>query len=292
MSNTAVEVHRVESDADYQACMWVRRVVFIEEQQCDEADEYDGLDDVCVHFAASVGTNVVGTCRLRQLGAFIKLERVAVLLESRKHGVGRALNEAAFAYAKEHYPTLLLMAHAQMAVLDFYGRQGMVPVSDVFYEVGIPHKTVILIPPVDRIPALNIWKDTIEDAGHTGGVGDESDDETVIENMKRLLKDALQQVECCDCLPPLSELARLCAEKEVERVIGRSLRILFEKCVAATTEKRFDESASFEKVLLDYSWEKLNTGHYSQVNECWRMFYAAANACKSVRCFWINDLTV
>jgi acyl carrier protein phosphodiesterase len=100
------------------------------------------------------------------------------------------------------------------------------------------------------------------------------------------------QDDCCDCLPPLRDIARLCAAHETERIIGRSLRILVDECVLATVEKRFDESVRLEKVLLDYSWEKLNTGHYSQVNDSWRLFYTAGNACKAVRCFLIGDLTV
>lgn len=191
---SVAEVRLAESETDFKACMDVRRVVFIEEQQCSEAEEFDGLDDSCVHFAASIDSKIVGTCRLRKVRAFIKLERVAVLAESRMHGVGRALNEAAFAYARQSHPTLLLMAHAQTPVLDFYGRQGMVPVSDVFYECGIPHKTVILVPSRDRIPLLDIWKESVESAGQPGCAADESDDETVIENMKVVLKQAMQQV--------------------------------------------------------------------------------------------------
>ena len=191
---SVVEVHLAESEADLKACMDVRRVVFMEGQECPEAEEFDGLDDSCAHFAASVDRNIVGTCRMRKMRAFIKLERVAVLAESRMHGVGRAINEAAFAYARQNHPTLLLMAHAQAPVLDFYLRQGMVPVSDVFYECGIPHKTVILIPSCDRIPLLDIWKESVDNAGQPSCAADESDDEAVIENMKVVLKQALEQV--------------------------------------------------------------------------------------------------
>jgi predicted GNAT family N-acyltransferase len=191
---SVVKVRLAESEADLKACMNIRRVVFMGEQQSTEDEEFDGLDDSCVHFAASVDSKIVGTCRMRKVRAFIKLERVAVLAESRMYGVGRAMNEAAFAYARQNHPTLLLMAHAQTDVLNFYGRQGMVPVSDVFYEAGLAHKTVILVPSRDRIPLLDIWKESIESSGQPACAADESDNETVIENMKVVLKQAMEQV--------------------------------------------------------------------------------------------------
>lgn len=38
-----------------------------------------------------------------------------------------------------------------------------------------------------------------------------------------------------------------------------------------------------EELLLAFAWEKLNTGHFSEVDGCWRMLYAAVSLVKSVR---------
>ncbi|KAK6010689.1 hypothetical protein OSTOST_24257, partial [Ostertagia ostertagi] len=38
-----------------------------------------------------------------------------------------------------------------------------------------------------------------------------------------------------------------------------------------------------EALLLDFAWERLNTGHFSEVDECWRLLYAAVSLVKSVR---------
>ncbi|KAK5982344.1 hypothetical protein GCK32_017481 [Trichostrongylus colubriformis] len=38
-----------------------------------------------------------------------------------------------------------------------------------------------------------------------------------------------------------------------------------------------------EALLLDFAWERLNTGHFSEVSECWRLLYAATSMVKSVR---------
>src|SRR5262245_1322971 len=137
----SVEVYLVTSDTDLKACKDVRRVVFIEGQKVPEEIEVDGLDDICTHFAAKLDSKVIGTCRLRHLGPFIKLEGMAVLEEGRGKGVGKALCIATFKHVADTSPKLLLMAHAQTPVLGFYESLGMTAVSDVFYEADIPHKT-------------------------------------------------------------------------------------------------------------------------------------------------------
>ncbi|KAE9418089.1 hypothetical protein Angca_002521 [Angiostrongylus cantonensis] len=38
-----------------------------------------------------------------------------------------------------------------------------------------------------------------------------------------------------------------------------------------------------EAVLLSFAWEKLNTGHFSEVDDCWRLLFAAVSLVKSVR---------
>uniref|UniRef100_A0A914WD09 N-acetyltransferase domain-containing protein n=1 Tax=Plectus sambesii TaxID=2011161 RepID=A0A914WD09_9BILA len=189
------KVHLVSSEADLKACMDVRREVFIKEQNVEEEMEVDGLDDVCTHFAATLNDQIVGTCRLRHLGPFVKLERMAVLTQGRGKGVGKALCVAAFKHAAESSPQLLLMAHAQTAVVGFYSSLGMTIVSDVFYEAGIPHQTMVMVPAADKIAALAIWNESIADSGDRGGFGDECDDATVIENIKNVLKEHMKVQE-------------------------------------------------------------------------------------------------
>nr|CDJ85085.1 Lysine-specific demethylase 8 [Haemonchus contortus] len=38
-----------------------------------------------------------------------------------------------------------------------------------------------------------------------------------------------------------------------------------------------------EALLLDFAWDRLNTGHFSEVDQCWRLLYAATSWVKSVR---------
>ncbi|VDL83910.1 unnamed protein product [Nippostrongylus brasiliensis] len=38
-----------------------------------------------------------------------------------------------------------------------------------------------------------------------------------------------------------------------------------------------------EAFILDFAWERLNTGHYSEVDDCWRTLFACASLLKAVR---------
>ena len=53
---------------DIDLCHALRRSVFIEEQNVNEADEVDGLDCDALHFLAKVKDQPVGTARLLFLG--------------------------------------------------------------------------------------------------------------------------------------------------------------------------------------------------------------------------------
>src|SRR5687767_6340742 len=77
----------------------LRRRVFVEEQGVAPAEEWDAHDDDAaetLHFVAHAGGTALGCARLRRAddGA-AKIERVAVLREARREGIGRALMEAA-----------------------------------------------------------------------------------------------------------------------------------------------------------------------------------------------------
>jgi predicted GNAT family N-acyltransferase len=77
----------------------IRGLVFVGEQECPYAEEFDGNDAVATHLVAYCGTEPAGTIRMRWFAEFAKLERAAVRREHRGRGVLRHLNEAAIAIA-------------------------------------------------------------------------------------------------------------------------------------------------------------------------------------------------
>ena len=137
MKAEPVRVERIGAE-DLDACLALRRRVFVEEQGVDPEIEFDGLDGESVHFAARRAGLLVGTARLRAVDDAGKAERVAVAPEARRAGVGRALmlalEEAARALG---HPAMSL--NAQRVALPFYHELGYEPCGEPFEEAGIPH---------------------------------------------------------------------------------------------------------------------------------------------------------
>ena len=118
----------------------IRRRVFIEEQQVSQEEEWDGRDDLCLHFLAHRGDTALGTARLLPDG---HIGRVAVLQEARGMGVGAALMQAAIAAAQHQgHPAVELTA--QTHALAFYERLGFTAFGDIFLDAGIPHRRMRL----------------------------------------------------------------------------------------------------------------------------------------------------
>jgi predicted GNAT family N-acyltransferase len=118
----------------------IRRRVFIEEQGVPEADELDGKDTERTHFLArDAHGRAVGCACLRPYGAQHKVERVAVLPESRGTGLGRDLMAAVEAHARSVGARDLVL-HAQASVVAFYEKLGWANVGPRFFEAGIEHQ--------------------------------------------------------------------------------------------------------------------------------------------------------
>lgn len=130
----------VESPEDMEACLQIRRVVFIAEQNVPEAEELDGLDALCTHFLARAAGVPVGTARLRMADdGRAKAQRVAVLKEWRGLGLGQALMAAVEAAARERGATEVVLA-AQVSAIPFYERIAYAAWGDEFMDAGIPHR--------------------------------------------------------------------------------------------------------------------------------------------------------
>ncbi|MBN8562764.1 MULTISPECIES: GNAT family N-acetyltransferase [Leptolyngbya] len=124
---------------DFEAIQSIRIRVFQIEQGVDAALEFDGLDADAVHFLAWVGQDAVGTSRIRFLSPqTAKMERLAVLPELRKYGVGRKIVETVLEFlANKNIATVQI--HAQSAVVEFYRKLGFISEGEEFEEAGIPH---------------------------------------------------------------------------------------------------------------------------------------------------------
>jgi predicted GNAT family N-acyltransferase len=107
---------------DLMQVMMIRSLVYIGEQQCPYAEEYDGNDfSGATHLILRRGGEPIGTLRIRWFADFAKLERVAVRPEFRGTRATLELVRAAFRIAeKKGYRKIL--GHAQARLLPFWGR--------------------------------------------------------------------------------------------------------------------------------------------------------------------------
>jgi len=134
-----IEIAEISAPADMEEAFRIRRVVFCDEQRVDPALEFDGEDDACRHYLAWRDGRAVGTARLHEIerGLF-KIQRVAVLADERKRGIGAELMKRTIADARAAGAATIAI-HAQCHAEAFYEALGFRRIGGVFDEAGIPH---------------------------------------------------------------------------------------------------------------------------------------------------------
>ena len=139
-----ITVNNIEYAADKKKAFAIRDLVFCKEQKVSKEIEFDGLDEFCDHYLAKINELPIGTARIREekKGTF-KIERMAVLKEYRKKGVGKAIIREIL----KHYLNLNrvnnLTLYSQIQAKDFYKKFGFVEVGEEFIEANIRHKKMI-----------------------------------------------------------------------------------------------------------------------------------------------------
>lgn len=137
-----VQVKQVADSQQLEEAFEIRRKVFVEEQQVPAEEEYDEFEKSSRHFLAyGPEGNPCGTARWRYTSNGIKLERFAVLSDSRGKGVGsvlvQKLLEDVATQPEAKGKTLYL--HAQTTAMPLYSKFGFKPVGEEFLECDILH---------------------------------------------------------------------------------------------------------------------------------------------------------
>ena len=128
----------IDTDDDLRKALFIRGVVFIEEQNCSYSEELDGLDASAIHFLASLKGEPIGTARMLVFGDHVKIGRLAVRKAYRGNGVGKQL----LIRAIEHTTKLgyhKIKIHAQAYLVKFYEDFGFVKQGQKFLEANIEH---------------------------------------------------------------------------------------------------------------------------------------------------------
>jgi predicted GNAT family N-acyltransferase len=119
----AIAVTVARSIEDLMRVVSIRSAVYIAEQQCPYAEEFDGNDFSSTHLLGYVGNEPAACLRIRYFADFAKIERLAVRREFRKQQVSRHLVEAAIdlCQAKGYRR---LYGHAQKRLVKFWSQFG------------------------------------------------------------------------------------------------------------------------------------------------------------------------
>ncbi len=101
----------------------IRAIVYIGEQNCPWAEEFDGNDYAATHVIGLLDNEPVATARIRWFADFAKLERLAIRAERRGEGHGHQLLTYLIELCRKKGFSRLYL-HAQARLQPFYERYG------------------------------------------------------------------------------------------------------------------------------------------------------------------------
>lgn len=134
----SVSVSLAQTPADHEACLVIRKIVFVEEQNVPLDLEMDEYDAFATHFLLRDGETPVATARLLEKQGLAKIGRVAVLRQARGRGLGLVLMQAVLDEARRQGFTEAIL-DSQTYAIPFYARLGFVAEGEEFDDACISH---------------------------------------------------------------------------------------------------------------------------------------------------------
>ncbi|MFK8932982.1 GNAT family N-acetyltransferase [Acinetobacter junii] len=128
--------NKLEQDAKF-----IRKQVFIIEQNIPEEEEWDDQDMISDHFVVYDQDQPIATARLLQNNS---VGRVAVLKAYRGQGIGRMIMLEIIRQAHQQDRTFLQLS-SQVHAISFYEKLGFSIQGDAYDECGIPHIKMQLV---------------------------------------------------------------------------------------------------------------------------------------------------
>lgn len=136
----------------------IRAAVYMAEQECPYAEEFDGNDACAMHFVGFLGEEPAGCLRARFFRDFVKLERLAVLKRFRRSTLAFDLVRAGIALARQK-GFARIYGHAREGLEPFWARFGAKPFPDGrsvhFSDIKHTEMVIELEPHADPITALS-----------------------------------------------------------------------------------------------------------------------------------------
>ena len=137
----SLQVQKVIHPEDLDKVFAIRKIVFVDEQNCPPELEWEHEDE-SIHFLATHNGQPCGACRWRKTDAGYKLERFAVLNAFRGRGLGQAMVEAVI----NDLPagSVYVYLHAQVQAVSLYEKCNFEKSGPMFEEAGIQHYKMVL----------------------------------------------------------------------------------------------------------------------------------------------------
>lgn len=136
-----IVIKKVYHKIDLEKVFAIRKIVFVEEQNCPPALEWEH-EDVSVHFLAKFNHKPVGAARWRKTEKGYKIERFAVLKSYRGRGIAAQMMHTILKDLPLNANYIYL--HAQLKAVPLYQRFGFVAEGDQFEEAGLQHFKMVL----------------------------------------------------------------------------------------------------------------------------------------------------
>ena len=133
-----MEIKRIKNKDELQDAFDIRLKVFVEEQGVPRENELDEYEDLSEHLVLYEDNRPVATGRFRVVHGDAKLQRICVLKEYRKLGLGKTVIESLESIAREKGCKTAILG-AQIQAKEFYEKLGYTQSSDLFMDEGIPH---------------------------------------------------------------------------------------------------------------------------------------------------------
>ncbi len=131
-----IAVIKVNNPKDLEKVFAIRKIVFVEEQNCPPELEWEN-EEVSIHFLAQYNGKDAGACRWRKTENGYKLERFAVLKKYRGKGIAQEMIKTVL----NDLPAdaIYVYLHAQLTAVRLYQKMGFVAEGEIFEEANIQH---------------------------------------------------------------------------------------------------------------------------------------------------------
>jgi predicted GNAT family N-acyltransferase len=129
----------------------IRAAVFIAEQDCPFAEEFDGNDFSATHLVGYVNGEPAATLRIRYFGDGARIERLAVLRRFRKQAVANEIATAAIGFLSRK-GIRMAYGNPQLRVLAFWERYGFRRIDGIEPFAFSDHEYVTVGGPLPEHP--------------------------------------------------------------------------------------------------------------------------------------------